>query len=54
MSACTPEMVEFIREDMQRRVKDEFNILLPAADAVRIFGDRLNSSHIALVPQAQL
>ena len=38
---------------MQRRVNDGFSILLPAADAVQIFGERLKLSCIAVVPQAQ-
>ena len=39
---------------MQCRIKDGFSILLPAADAVRLFGERLKISHIAAVPQAHL
>ena len=37
---------------MQRRIKDSFSILLPAADAIRLFGERLNLSRITAVPQA--
>ena len=52
-SECTSEMVGFIQEKMQQRVQDGFSILLPAADTVRIFGERINIYHIAEVPQAQ-
>ena len=34
----TPEMTPFIRREMQRRIKDGFSILLPAEDAMRLFG----------------
>ena len=37
---------------MQRRIKDGFSILLPAADVIRLFGERLKLSCIAAVPQA--
>ena len=50
-SACTPEMVEFIRVDMHQRVQDGFSILLPVADAVRIFGESLKLYRIMVVPQ---
>ena len=43
-SACTPDMNYFIWEEMQRRIKDFFSILLPAADAIRLFGERLKLS----------
>ena len=52
-STCTPEMVGFIRGDIQRRVQDVFRIFFPVADTVQIFGERLNISRIAAVPQAQ-
>ena len=35
--ACTLEMTSFMRGGMQRRIKDGFIILLPAADAIRLF-----------------
>ena len=37
---------------MQRRIKDGFSILLPAADAIQLFGERLKLSRIAAAPQA--
>ena len=51
-SACTQEMTTFIRGDIQRRIKDGFIILFLAADTVWLFGEKLNLSHIAVVPQA--
>ena len=51
-SACTPEMTSFIRGEMQRRIKYGFSILLPAAGAIRLFGEKLKLSHIAAMPQA--
>ena len=39
---------------MQRRVKDGFSTLLPAADVVQIFGERIKLSCIKEVPHAQL
>ena len=36
---------------MQRRIQDGFSILLPAADTVRMFGENIKLSCIALVPQ---
>ena len=39
---------------MQRRVQDCFSVLLPVADAVRIFGEKIKLSHITEVPQAHL
>ena len=39
---------------MQRRIKDGFSILLPAVDAVRLFGDDMKLSCIAAVHQAHL
>ena len=50
MSSCTPEMVGLIQGGMQRRVQYGFSILLPAADAMRIFGAILNISRITVVP----
>ena len=49
-SACTPEMTVFIRGDMRKRVLVEFIILLPATDAVRVFGGKLNMSFINVIP----
>ena len=51
-SVCTPEMTIFIRGEMQRRIKDGYSILLPVADAIRLFGDRPKLSCITAVPQA--
>ena len=51
-SACTPEMTSFIREELRRRIKDGFSILLPEADAMRLLGERLKLSRIAAVPQS--
>ena len=50
--ACTPEMTTFIWEEMQRRIKYGFSILLPATGAVQIFGEKLNLSCIVEVTQA--
>ena len=49
--ACTPDMTTFIRGEMQRRVNNGFSILLPAADAIRLFGEKLKLSRILAVPQ---
>ena len=35
---------------MQRRIKDGSSILLPAADVIRLFGERMKLSCIAAVP----
>ena len=51
-SACTSDMKTFIRGEMQWSIKDGFSILLPAADAIRLFGENLNISCITAVPQA--
>ena len=46
-------MTCFIRGELRRRIKDGFSILLPpAADAMRLFGEKLKLSCIAAVPQA--
>ena len=50
-STRTSEMTAFIRVEMRQHVWDGFNILLPAADAVMMFGDNLNMYHISAVPQ---
>ena len=47
-------MTAFIWGDMQQRIKDGFSILLSAADAISLFGDKLKISCIAAVPQAHL
>ena len=36
---------------MQRRIKDGFSILLLVADAIRLFGEKLKLSCIAVAPQ---
>ena len=51
-SACTPEMTSFVRGELRRRIKDGFSILLPVADAMQLFGRRLNLSRIVAVPQS--
>ena len=33
-SACIPEMITFVQEEMQLRIKDGFSVLLPAADVM--------------------
>ena len=38
VSACAPDMVSFIREELRRQAQDGFSILLSAEDAVRLFG----------------
>ena len=40
-SACTPVMKMFIYGEIQHHMRDGFNILLPAADVVWIFGGDL-------------
>ena len=50
--ACTPDMTTFIQGDMQMRIKYCFIILLPIADEVRLFGEKLKFSRIAAVTQA--
>ena len=37
---------------MQRRIKYGFSIFLPAADAIRLFGEKLKLSCITDMPQA--
>ena len=44
-------MTVFARGEMLQHVKDGFSILLPAADLVRLFRDKLKISRIAAVPQ---
>ena len=51
-TACTLDMLEFIRGEMHQRVQYGFIILLPAADLVRTLRDKLKLSRIAMVPQA--
>ena len=51
-SACNPEMTSFIRGELRQRIKYGFSILLPVADSIQLFGERLKPSHIAVVPQA--
>ena len=51
-SDCNPDRTAFIRGEMQRRIKDDFSILLPTADAIRLFGENLKLSRITAVPQA--
>ena len=45
-------MNAFVRGEMQQRIKDGFIILLPAADVIQIFGEKLKLSRIVAVPQA--
>ena len=45
-------MNAFVRGEMQQRIKDCFIILLPAADVIQIFGEKLKLSRIVAVPQA--
>ena len=45
-------MTSSIRGEMQQRIKDGFSILLPEADAIRLFGEKLKLSRIAAVPLA--
>ena len=52
-SACAPDMVIFIQGDLRRRVQYGFSILLYAKDTVQLFGEKINLSRIASVPQAQ-
>ena len=44
-------MILFIQGELHQRVRDRFSILLPAADAVRVFGENLKSYQIEVVPQ---
>ena len=41
-----------ICREMHQQVRDDFNIILPAADVVWVFVDELNLTRIAVVPQA--
>ena len=45
-------MTDFIRGEMQRRIKYGFRIFLPSADAIRLFGEKLKLSCITEMPQA--
>ena len=45
-------MTDFIRGEMQRRIKYGFSIFLPSADAIRMFGENLKLSRITDMPQA--
>ena len=45
-------MTYYIRGEMQWSIKDGFSILLPSADRIRLFGERLKLSRIVAVPQA--
>ena len=42
----------FVRGEIQSRIKDGFIIILPVADAVQLFGEKLKLSRIVLVPQS--
>ena len=53
-SACTPKITEFIRGDMRQHVQCCFRILLPAVNAVRVFGDKLKLSCIDAAHQDHL
>ena len=50
-SACNPETVRFIWGEMQRRIQDGFSILLPGADAVRLFGGKIKLFRIVAVSE---
>ena len=41
----------FIHRKMRQCVQDRFRILLPATDAVRLFGENLKLLRITVVPQ---
>ena len=45
-------MVGLIWGEIQQKAQDGLRILLPAADAVWIFGEKIKLSCIAAVPQA--
>ena len=45
-------MTSFIWGELRWRIKDGFIVLLPAADAMQLFGERLKLSCITAVPQA--
>ena len=45
-------MTSFIRREKERRIKDGFSIFLLASDTIKMFGENLNLSRIAAVPQA--
>ena len=49
--ACPPYMTLLIHWETQKRVQDGFIILLPVADVVHIFGEKLKLSRIAAVPR---
>ena len=44
-------MATFIHREMQKCVQHGFRILLLEAYTVRVFGDKMNLSYIAAVPQ---
>ena len=50
-STCTPKITTFIRREMSQQMQDGFSILLPAAEIVRVFWDKLKLSCIADIPQ---
>ena len=50
--ACTPDITAFIQEEIQRRIKYGFSILLPAVDKIRLFREWLKFSRIMSMPQA--
>ena len=45
-------MTAFIRGKMQQSIKDGFIILIPAADTIKLFREKLKLSCITAVPQA--
>ena len=51
VSEFSPEMTAFICGDMQQRVRYGFGTLLPAADAVQVFGEKLKLSSISVPPR---
>ena len=54
VAAFTLNMAGFIRGDMNQRVQGGLDILLPAADMVQKFGDKIKLYHITELPQAHL
>ena len=51
VSSFTHNMKVFIHGEIIQRVQDGFSVLILAADAVRVFGGKLNMSYITVVPQ---
>ena len=54
VEACNLDMAGFIRGDMNQMVKYGLDILLPAAEMVQTFREKINLYHITELPQENL